>query len=335
MAYLLDVGAEAFFPLTPHHTFGRLASTDTQIDKPYISKLHAAIEWNGRSWRIKNLGLNGTWVNDKPLTEGDSLELEPNDHIHLAAQNEPGFKVIDLSPPADMLWPLNNEPGKIATTVEPIYLSRYHLLPDTHAPELALYHDQQDQQWYAETSKNQQEQLRQPVYPGDTLQFNNQLWRFMPAQVYGPTEARSHHSDKITEFEFVFNLSLDEETTQLELRHQKHYLDLAVRSHHYLMLQLARHRADDALQGLDNTCQGWVYADQLASELGLDATHMNIQIFRARKQLADSLPEIGGHQSLLERRGGKIRFGCEKFKIYKGANLTAELPLSPTPSHKK
>ena len=68
-------------------------------------------------------------------------------------------------------------------------------------------------------------------------------------------------------------------------------------------------------------------ARKMAAELGLDSTHMNIQIFRARKQLADVLPDALGQQCLLERRGGKIRFGCEKFKIYKGDQLTAASSL--------
>ena len=55
---------------------------------------------------------------------------------------------------------------------------------------------------------------------------------------------------------------------------------------------------------------------------------MNIHIFRLRKQLADSLPNTLGQQYLLERRGGKIRFGGEKFKIYKGSILTSEMPLA-------
>jgi hypothetical protein len=148
----------------------------------------------------------------------------------------------------------------------------------------------------------------------------------MRAQVYGPTEAKS--SCHINDYEFIFNMSLDEETTQLELHHQQ-TLDLAVRSHHYLLLQLARHRAEDAERGLDNKSQGWVYADQLAAELGLDNTHMNIQIFRARKQLVDALPDALGQQCLLERRGGKIRFGCEKFKIFKGEKLTLASPQKP------
>lgn len=329
MAYLLDVAAESFFPLAPHHTFGRLASVDTQLDKPYISKLHTAIEWNGRCWRIKNLGLNGTWVNDVQLGQGEVADLNVDDHIYLAEQTAPGFKVVDLAPPADMLWPLDMSPAQMPSKVQPVLLERYHLLPDTQTPELALYFDHQDQEWYAEMmSSATQEQRPELIRHGDILQFDDIRWQFVRAQVYGPTEARTKNSHKLVDFEFVFHLSLDEETTQLELLNAQHRIDLAVRSHHYLMLQLARHRAEDAAQGLDVKSQGWVYADQLATELGLDATHMNIHIFRARKQLADCLPESSDHQCLLERRGGKIRFGCERFKIFKGDQLTTAFPLT-------
>ena len=323
MAYLLDVAAEAYFPLAPHHTFGRLAnSVDTHIDKPYISKLHAAIEWNGMHWRIKNLGLNGTWINGEPMAQGEVRELQLNDEIVLAAQNDPGFRVVNLNAPCDMLWPLNCS----LEQTPPIYLTQYHLLPDNDTPELAIYWDDQAQQWLLEPIEPQIEHHSEPhaLNNGDLVQFASSHWQLVRAYIYGPTEAKSPRH--LNDFEFVFNLSLDEETTQLELRQQQ-VLDLAVRTHHYLLLQLARHRSEDAARGLDSKSQGWVYAEQLAAELGLDSTHMNIQIFRARKQLADALPDALGQQCLLERRGGKIRFGCEKFKIYKGNQLTAAAPV--------
>ncbi|MFC3114402.1 FHA domain-containing protein [Cellvibrio fontiphilus] len=318
MAYLLDVAAEAYFPLAPHHTFGRLAnSVDTHIDKPYVSKLHAAIEWNGERWRIKNLGLNGTWINGIAMAQGETRELAMNDEIVLAAQNDHGFRVMDLHAPNDMLWPVDRSP-QMQT---PVYLSRYHLLPEGDAPELAVYFDEQAQQWYREAIAEHGD--AQILNDGDLVQYAAGAWQFVRAQIYGPTEVKS--ARHINDFEFVFNLSLDEETTQLELRQQQ-VLDLAVRTHHYLLLQLARHRAEDAARGLDAKSQGWVYAEDLAGELGLDSTHMNIQIFRARKQLADLLPDALGQHCLLERRGGKIRFGCEKFKIYKGEQLTLASP---------
>ena len=327
MAYILDIATQTYIPLAPHHTFGRLAnSVDTHIDKPYVSKLHAAIEWTGSDWRIKNLGLNGTWLNTANLPTGESLPLNPNDELHFAELSDPAFKVIDLSPPADMLWPLETPAG---TQPQPIYLTRYHLLPDAYNPELALYFEEQHQEWQIETLNEQQEHLTYAVKNGELVQLGNAPWQLMRAQIYGPTEAHNVNLQQLNEMEFIFKLSLDEETTQLELinNHQQ-TIDLAIRNHHYLLAQLARHRADDALLGLDSINQGWVYTDILANELGLDNTHMNIYIFRLRKQIADTLPTLLGLQTLVERRGGKIRFGCDKFKIYKGGVLTLELPLA-------
>jgi hypothetical protein len=322
MAYLLDVAAQRHFPLAPHHTFGRLAnSVETHIDKPYVSKLHAAIEWNGHQWRIKNLGLNGTWINGDSLNQGDSRDLNLNDEIHFAEQSDPGFIIADLTPPSDLLWPLDQPVHQ----QPPIALSRYHLLPDANAPELAVFYNEQTQQWCYEAldQKSENEPEQPELNHGDLVQFGNSHWQFVRAHIYGPTEAKV--ARQLNDYEFIFNLSLDEETTQLELRHQQ-TLDLSVRTHHYLLLQLARHRAEDAARELDSKSQGWVYADQLAAELGLDGTHMNIQIFRARKQMADCLPDAKGQQCLLERRGGRIRFGCDKFKIYKGDTLILASP---------
>lgn len=328
MAYIFDTSTQTYIPLAPHHTFGRLANAvDTHIDKPYISKLHAAIEWTGKEWRIKNLGLNGTWVNGVNLSANESVPLNINDELHFAKLTDPSFSVKDLYPPADMLWPLDISAD---TRPQPVYLSRYHLLPDAITPELALYFDEQGQQWQMETLTAQQEQHTHPLNDGDLVQLGNHHWQLMRAQVYGPTEAHAFPMQQLSDMEFIFNLSLDEESTQLELINGQQRVDLAVRNHHYLLAQLARHHAADAARGLDSKSRGWIYTDILASELGLDTTHMNIYIFRLRKQIADSLPTILGLQSLLERRGGKIRFGCEKFKIYKGEALTTESPLAIT-----
>lgn len=325
MAYLFDIAAGSFFPLAPHHTFGRLASgVDTHVDKPYISKLHAAIEWTGRGWSIKNMGRNGTWVNDRMLGPAESAALAVDDHIYLAEHSDPGFRVIDLAPPADMLWPLNT-----GETFTPVVLTRYHLLPDTAAPELALYFNDRDQQWYMESVSSSEESHTQAIHHGSRLSFSNTEWQFIRAQIYGATEARTSQALRLGDLEFVFNLSLDEETTRLELQHPLQTLDLGVRTHHYLLLQLARHRAEDAARGLDNDSQGWVYTAQLATELGLDVTHINIQIFRLRKQFADHLLDAGAQQKVLERRGGRVRFGGAKFKIFKGNTLVSVLPNHP------
>lgn len=324
MAYLLDLAHNRLFPLATHHTFGRLAaSVDTCIDKPYVSKLHAAIEWNGHHWQIKHLGLNGTWVNGKAIAQGETQALHTGDRIHIAEQGDPGFEVRDLTPPMDMLWPLNQSEDQ----AQPLALVRYHLLPDSQQPELAIYFDERQQQWYQEHIDR--DDSRAPLGNGDLVRINHSDWQFISAQAFGPTEARPQASHRLDDYQFVFTLSLDEETTELQLERNGQALDLGVRSHHYLLLQLARHRAEDGARGLDSKSRGWVYADALATELGLDSTHMNIQIFRARKQLADSLPHVPAQQEVLERRGGKIRFGGDNIKIYKGEQLTLAAPAAP------
>lgn len=322
MAFLLDIEKNKNIPLAVHHTFGRLASSvNTQIDKPYVSKLHAAIEWNGFCWRIKHLGLNDTWVNKIAVPQGETRDLQVDDLIQIADRQDGGYRVLDLSPPRDMLWPLDGSGEQL----DPILLDSYNLLPDAQAPELALFFQERDQLWCVESIDASSE--AQPLSNGDIVQMSAGQWQLMLAQVCGATEARTKQNQQLAQFKFVFNLSLDEETTELALVSGAQSIDLGVRTHHYMLLQLARHRAEDMAKGLDINSRGWVYAEQLAAELGLDVTHLNIQIFRARKQIADSLAGIHGQEQVLQRRGGKIRLGCENFTIVKGDQTIAQLPL--------
>lgn len=322
MAFLLDTGTKRFIPLAPHHTFGRLANrVDTFLNKPYISKLHTTIEWRDQQWFIKNLGRNGTQVNGALLSEHQSLALSLGDEIHFAEPNDPAFVVQDLSAPCDMLWPM-----ALTQKPSPIYLERYHLLPSEDAPKVTLFHD--NQQWFMEAISQRGEQAASPLRSGQIIDINGEQWQLLLADAYGPTEARAHHSQNLQDFEFIFELSQDEESTHLTLAFADQPIDLGVRSHHYLLLQLARHRMLDSAQGIAETEQGWLYTEQLMKELGLDETHINIHIFRARKQFSDALPKVNIQQSLIERRGGKLRIGCEKFVMYKAGQL-----LTPTAIH--
>jgi hypothetical protein len=69
---------------------------------------------------------------------------------------------------------------------------------------------------------------------------------------------------------------------------------------------------------LESSDQGWIYADTLAKNIGIDINYLNIQIFRARKQFADIFSGQISAEDFIERRAGKIRFGGRYFKIEKG-----------------
>ncbi|MCW9001005.1 MAG: hypothetical protein OQK04_20000, partial [Kangiellaceae bacterium] len=120
----------------------------------------------------------------------------------------------------------------------------------------------------------------------------------------------------LDELSFIFNVSGDEESTQLILKTSDQSIDLKVRSHHYLTLNLARKRVEDIKNGLNKEQQGWVFCDQLSQDLGIELSHFNIQIHRARKQFSDSLNNLHLDQ-LFERQSGKIRLGSQNIFIEK------------------
>lgn len=122
-----------------------------------------------------------------------------------------------------------------------------------------------------------------------------------------------------------FQISLNEEHTFLSVSYgNKQDVDLGERAHHYSLLTLARRRLDDAKNGLDPSSQGWLELAQLSKSLGIEPEHLNIQIFRARTQLLNALPQLAHLPSIIERRRGEVRFGAHQFCIVRGSRLEGE-----------
>jgi hypothetical protein len=143
-----------------------------------------------------------------------------------------------------------------------------------------------------------------------------------------PADASGAAFDTIvpTEFRLLpvwlhFNISLNEEHALLHVSSQQCSVDLGERVHHYCLLTLARLRLLDAGRGVDATEQGWVHVDRLQRMLGIDACYLNIQIFRARKQLAEVASRCGCPCDPVERRRGMVRWGRLGFDIHRGLML--------------
>jgi hypothetical protein len=121
---------------------------------------------------------------------------------------------------------------------------------------------------------------------------------------------------------FSFQVSLNEEHAFLKITLDAwREVDLGERVHHYSLLTLARRRLDDAERGLDPSSQGWVDLLDLAKMLGLEPAHLNIQIHRARKQIAGALPADTRLPAIVERRRGGVRLGALRFQIVRGSRL--------------
>jgi hypothetical protein len=113
----------------------------------------------------------------------------------------------------------------------------------------------------------------------------------------------------------LFAESRDGEYVNLRLLSGRAIVDLGDRVHNVLLLALARERRGDEARGLPDTSCGWLYADQLADELGVSLPQLNLYAFRARRLLS-SRGVIDADQVVERRRStGQLRIGARQLEI--------------------
>jgi hypothetical protein len=320
MAYLIEKNCQKFCHLYAHHSFGRFQfSVDTLIEDLSVSKIHVIIEWSNGKWFIRDLSRNGTWLNHKRLAKEEVEILNVGDTITFAGNSNTTYIVKDLSPPTDKLIKLDKEDN---FTCESIDLSAYNLIPEG-SPENVVFYEQVSGQWFIE---NLDTPLKKEALEDNVIVcISGHKWLFQSSHLDVGTSVTSVPQYYISDLKFLFNLSLDEETTELKINHDDKDIDLQVRSHHYLTLNLARYRAEDERRGVPFEDQGWVNTEQLVKDLGVDIRYINIQIHRARKQFAEDIKHVYDAENIIERQLRKVRFTGAAFAIYKGSQLESAL----------
>ncbi len=295
--------------LRDYHTFGRRKdSVDTYVNHSYISKIHAIIEWREPNWLLKDVSKNGLKLNGLMIPAQKAVLLSVDDVIDFAGMGEATLTIKDLDPPTSML--INQ-----SLADETIAIDESTLLPNDEEPELALYLCPDRGQWYAERISEGIE--AGPYEHGDLIKLGNNEWRFLMVTESDATTEFTSEPLSLDEVKFQFDMSQDEENIELTLIENGMEVELGERSHHYLMVHLLRHRRDDPQD------KGWIDCQLLMKELGIEESHLNIQIFRARKQIAAALPEVKGHSRLIERRRGSVRIGVKNFEISKEGTVEA------------
>lgn len=301
--------------LMAHHTIGRRqGAVDTRITSAEISGIHAAIQWTGTHWNIRDLSRNGTWINGQQLVPAKNYALQEGDQIAFGRANNPLWIVENLDAPENLLIDLQS--GEAQS------LEQYHLLPDEREPVASLHFNPVTGQWlYELTGNTNGGDNATTVKHGDRIDCGLYSWQLFLADNQGATTELTVGRLSITDFNLRFSVSHHEEHVQMQLRHEDIKQALPARIHNYLLLYLARARIRDLELGADPDDQGWVSIQLATRELGITVNHLNTQIFRARKQIAETLPDAIDTSCLVERRSWEIRLGCRSFEIYKGAQL--------------
>lgn len=322
MACLQHPDREQPIYLLAHHTIGRRhGAVDTRITSPEISGIHAAIQWTGTHWNIRDLSRNGTWLNGQLLAPARSHPLQLGDKIAFGHAANPVWIVENLDPPENLLIDLK--------TGDALPLEQYHLLPNEREPLASLHFNPARGQWLYELTGAAGDHAR-AVAHGERVDCGLHSWQLFLADNQGATKELALRQFCITEFTFRFSVSRHEEHVRLQLRRDDIKVDLHGRSHHYLLLYLARAHARDQARGLHTDEQGWVAIQVATQELGISVNHLNTQIWRARKQIAETLPDPVDTSRLVERRTWEIRLGGCPFDIYKGSEREAVPEVAQT-----
>jgi hypothetical protein len=321
MAYLNNQRFTKPIYLKAFHQFGRLSSSvNTAINLPDVSRIHAIIEFQ-KHWFIRDVSQNGVRINGKIIEPNRPHLLNVNDEILFSNSQTDPFIIESLEPPKDILLPTEQE-AYIESGLEPIYLDHYHFLPNDTSPELVVFYDQIKQEWQCEHFENN---LCSSLNDGEQIKFSEKTWQLFKSVEAEDVETMCLKKQSNNNLCYTFNLSLDEEVTELTITDERRSIDCQARSHHYLTALLARYKAEDLKNNIAEPMQGWRTIEQLTKDLGLAESHINIQIYRARKQLSELLePEGVLVPNLIERKRGRIRLAIRDYQIIKGSTLEVD-----------
>lgn len=297
--------------LLSRHLVGRSRIADLQMTDPTVSGEHAVLRWTGRDWELHDLGSrNGTFVDGRRLASGERVTIGRGAVIAFG-QAENAWHLDDDAPPTIM--------AVFDDTDEPL-IARNDLLalPSDDDPQAVVYRDAAGNWMIEQGGEAARIADRAPVRAG------GRDYVLRVPDVIAPTWDGSSAGLHLAGLTLRFAVSRDEEYVALTAHGEHRVIDLGARAHHAVLLALARSRLADrkARQAPaagsarpPESSEGWVYQDELADQLAIDETHLNVAVFRCRRQLAEA--GIAGAASIIERRRPtrELRLGVSRIEI--------------------
>lgn len=302
MATIRHVGNQRHHALAARTVIGRSRRCDLRVEDAAVSGEHLAIWWSEGTWHLRDLGsTNGSLRNGVRLDPGQTEVLSVGDTI-TAGRSDHAWTVEDLDPPVAFAV-LEGQGRRVLST------GNLLALPSPEDAEVLVSLSPQGE-WSAETASGVAAVADQQL-----LTVGDQVWRIhLPEEHRGTVDA-SLTAAPTEAGALRFGVSQDEEYVEIQVRLGERVIELGARAHHYLLLLLARQRLDDAAEDGPASSQGWMHTETLMALLQVPETHLNVQIFRARKQFLQA--GCGADLVPVERRpgAGLIRIGTGRLEV--------------------
>lgn len=300
MAILQDI-AGTLTHVRSYHVIGRNAvSCDSLLQRLESSQLQAIVRWNGEHWTVQDISRNGTWLNGERMTNGIPVRLPLDSILNFASIDGEALTLTDDDPPQCLL----HIPG---VSNEHIALSEYQVLEDSPEGTLSVSRGSSGE-WTVE--RNGEEES---LSDGSSVIIGDRSWIFWDSREDQPTTDLQKNSAQL---KLMLDVSQDEEHVVAGFRSPTVEVTLGERTHHYLLLLLARRAIEHRENDHPDAEVGWTDIEELQDSLRITREHLNIQVCRIRKQFADALPGRSAHE-LLARRTGQIRVSIPNLEIRK------------------
>lgn len=274
---------------------GRSPLADVKLTARGASNEHASIAWDGTHWTLRDLtSRNGTRINNALITT-QSCRLCVGDDI------------IFGDPQEHWRWQEGNAPNAMASDSEGHVVEGRNgllLLPDERTPHASVC--VRDGQWEAEVDGT-----AITVADGSVLRVGSRQYTLrLPSPDPASNLTRTLRAEPGASPAIHFQVSLDEENVDIQFSTSTGQTMLLTRSFNYMLLVLARARVADARAGHGAADAGWLYSQDLARKLGTTVEALNVDVYRARRAVAE-LGVLDSSSDILERRrsSGQIRLG--------------------------
>ncbi|HTA90027.1 MAG TPA: FHA domain-containing protein [Polyangiaceae bacterium] len=290
--------------LETEHVVGRARRCALCLSEhKFVSAQHASLRFSGERWELRDLGSsNGTYLDGVRVVPGEARPLAPGAKLAFGSRQQE-WELVDDGPPRVMAVPLD---GGAPTLCDGELLT----LPSPEQPSAAIYRGS-DGGWLLE----QPDELA-PISNAQVFEVEGKPYRFCcPDLCVRTSLAETNSSSSASRIELKFLVSGDEQSVQLSARCGSRVIDLGDRSHHYLLLTLARQRVADAADGIPDPDCGWVYHEDFEHDPAMAAPQLNVDVFRARRQFDSAgIPDAA---RLIERRPRtkQLRLGVRRISI--------------------
>jgi hypothetical protein len=288
------------FVLDVENIAGRSSRCAMRVDGTLVSLVHASIRWTPRGWELRDLGsTNGTFVNGTRLGAGKLRLLARSDGVAFGAQNNV-WDLVDEAPPGPTAIP---EDGGAAAPMTGEVIG----IPSCENPTGLIYRNAQDE-WRLEIAGEGD----RPIAEGERFCVGGGWWRFACPGVALRTQ-RPRAGD-VRRARLAFVVSRDEEHVELTAHIGSQEIDFGSRAHHYVLLTLARQRLCDTQRAIPESSCGWMYANELARAIAEETEHVNVAVFRIRRQFAQHFVNAA---EIIERRhrSGQLRIAVGALEI--------------------